>query len=272
MVDRSLLLEKLPAATAYEFTDLQRALLDTDVSVGNFISKFGTWVADDQLNELSGFEEFQHRDACFGVTHFIDTLVMKHGAGIQNLEHDYLYYKRMWPNKAWSTVGNLVPGVPLLMAVPFPGYARLHPAMDEILSESLDKGIDVHLDCAWLPASRGIRFDFAHPAIKSFAISLSKGLDLGWNRIAVRYSREHDPTDPITIANKFGMINQSCLGIGYQFMDQFPMNFLWNKYGSIYDEACVSLRLRPTNLIHVMLDLQTRKPLGTRDLLLSLSH
>lgn len=272
MVDRSLLLEKLPAATAPELAAFQKSLTHDRASIEQFLSKFDSWIAGDELNKLSGLETFEHRDSCFGVTHYIDSLVMQHGPSIQNFEHDYLYYKRMWPNKIWAKVGDLVPGKPLLIALPFPGYARVHPEMSGILEEAISKGIDVHLDCAWLPACRGVEFDFSHPAIKSVAISLSKGLDLGWNRIAVRYSREADPTDPITIANRFGMINESCLGIGCRYMDAFPMNFLWNKHGSIYDAACAGLRMRPTNLIHVMLDLQNRKPWGTRDLLLSLSH
>ena len=63
---------------------------------------------------------------------------------------------------------------------------------------------EIHIDGAWVTCCQDITFNFNHPAIKSFAISLSKGLALGWNRIGIRYSRTHQ-TDSIGLMNDFNM-------------------------------------------------------------------
>lgn len=265
------LTQKMPAVNDIEFVKFKSQLTLQNVNQDQFISQFDNWITNDKLNKLTGFDSFPVRYTCFGVTHFIDNLIMQYGENIQILEHDYYYYTRLWPNKSWVTTGNLIPNTPLLMAAPFPGFSILHPHMHVLLEEAKDKNVDVHLDCAWLPASKNIRLDFSHPAIKSFAISLSKGLALDWNRIAVRYSRTENETDAITIANKFNMINEACLSIGYQYMQKFNMNFLWNKHGANYAKICKEFKVIPTSVIHTVKDPKTGKPLGTRDLLLSLS-
>ncbi len=267
---RHLLTEKLSAAHAPEFDQLRSDLrVNGSATSDEFISTFMSWISNDRLNQLEGIEEFTNREVCFGVTHFIDDLIMQYGEySLQILEHDYMYYRRQWPHKEWSQLNHLVQRCPIIMALPFPGFGNIHPDMLAILDECLDKDIPIHLDCAWLPASRNIAFDFSHPAIKSFAISLSKGLGLDWNRIAVRFSRKKDNNNSITIANQFDMINSACLGIGIEYMNSFSFNFLWERYGEIYDQSCRSLKIRPTNVIHMAQEFGSGKPLGTRDLLL----
>jgi hypothetical protein len=261
----------MPAVNDAELTAFRNQLTFATVKQLQFIEQFDNWIHADKLNVLSGFDAFPIKDTCFGVTHFIDNLIMQYNEEVQILEHDYFYYTRLWPNKKWATVGNLKPNAPLLMALPFPGYGIVHPQMDKLLEEATNKNVDIHLDCAWLPACRNIKFDFSHPAIKSFAISLSKGLALDWNRIAVRYSRTKNETDAITIANKFSMINEICLSVGYEYMQKFNMNFLWEKHGSNYSQICKEFKVIPTCVIHSVKDPKTGKPKGTRDLLLSLS-
>jgi hypothetical protein len=265
------LLEKLPPINDNEFEKFRDKLTLRHVTITNFITEFCFWAAKDKINALTGFQTFPVTDVCFGVTHFIDNLIMQYGSNLQVLEHDYLYYKRLWPNKEWVTLGTLKSNYPLIIALPFPGYGIMHPQMIELLDEAAQKNVDVHIDCAWLPASRNINFNFDHPAIKSFAISLSKGLALGWNRIAVRFSRHVIDTDAISIANKFNMINEACLSIGYQYMQEFTYNFLWDKHSANYQKICKEFKVIPTSVIHTVKDPKTGKLLGTRDLLLSLS-
>lgn len=266
------LTNKMPAVNDPEFIAFRDQLTLSTITQLQFIEQFDSWIHADKLNTLTGFENFTVRNTCFGVTHFIDSLIMQYGESIQILEHDYYYYTRLWPNKVWATVGNLKPNIPLLIALPFPGVGIVHPEMNKLLEEATNKNVDIHLDCAWLPACRNIKFNFNHPAIKSFAVSLSKGLALDWNRIAVRYSRIENATDAITIANKFNMINEACLSIGYQYMQKFHINFLWDKHSSNYAKICKEFKVIPTSVIHTVKDPKTGKPLGTKDLLLSLSH
>lgn len=201
--------------------------------------------------QLSGIEQFAHQDIIMGCNHFIDNLIMKHGlAGLQIFEHDYRYYQRLWPNIQFAQLGALVPEKPVLIAAPVPGYLDLHPQWVEILAECEIKNIPVHLDASWLGAATDIDLDLSSSAIRSVCMSLSKGLGMGWNRIGLRWSREHDETDGISIYNRFNMIPESLVRNGIVAMGQVGPDYLWDTYGDRHKEICRALKLRPSKIIH----------------------
>lgn len=201
-------------------------------------------------NNIKGHETFSHTEFIIGVTQFIDNLIMKYGIkGVQILEHDYTYYQRLDPTIKFSQIGKLDQNKPLLISMPFAGHCDVHKQMDDILEECTAKNIDVHLDCAWLPCSENIQFDFNHPCIKSFASSLSKAYSLGWNRIGIRWTKKIDETDSITIYNRFNMYNKSLCKIGYHYAKKFPIDFLWNKYRNFYYNGCKQTYTFPTKII-----------------------
>jgi hypothetical protein len=136
--------------------------------------------------------------------------------------------------------------------------------MKELLDEAKNKNIPVHIDGAWVTCCRDITFDFSHPSIKSVAISLSKGLGLGWNRIAVRWTREEVP-DAITIMNDFKMNNKALVIIGLHFIRQLPPDYLWKTYGDTYYKICKDFNLTPTNAIY--LALRNNQPVGLSPLI-----
>lgn len=227
-----------------------------------------SWFGASSLNQISGLGAFPVIEACMGVNHFIDNLVQQHGIrGIQVLEHDYTYYWRLDPDLVPSQPGNLEPGRPLLISMPFAGYYDTHPRMQEILDECVQKNIPVHVDSAWLTAARDIVFDYDHPAIHSVAMSLSKGMDLWWNRIGIRWSRQPNPQDSITIFNQFKMIPASLMHIGLYHIHRVPPDHLWNLYNQRYNDICKTLYLRPTRFVHVAQSMDRTKLFGLKNLL-----
>ena len=86
-------------------------------------------------------------------------------------------------------------------------YGDVHPDMYEILDKCHQLKIPVHVDSAWISCIRDINFNFDHPAIQTFGISLSKG-GIGGNRIGVRFARKKAPEGAITIMNDFHMNQQ----------------------------------------------------------------
>lgn len=232
-----------------------------------FKAGFLEWLAADRLNRLSGYgvADGYALDACIGCTHYIDDLYLTVGRErLAILAGDYKYHQRLNPDLRFATLETLRPGQELLVALPFPQTGDVHPQMDALLARCLDLGIPVHIDGAWLSCSRDIHFDFAHPAITSFAISLSKGLGLGGNRIALRFTRRRQ-VGPITIMNDFHMNCQSLLHLGLVFMRELGANYLWNKYGEAYARVCRDFALTPTKAVHLALD--SEHPVGVRLLL-----
>ena len=230
----------------------------------DFKIEFVKWLDGHTLNNLSGYKEFEYKDICIGCTQYIDDLYQRCGTnGIQILENDYKYHWRLNPDIEYVTVDTLDPNRELIIAMPFPYGGDVHPQMNTILDRCLELNIPVHIDGAWISCCRDITFNFAHPAITTFCISLSKG-GLGGNRIALRFSRVR-PNGAITIMNDFNMNCQSLVWMGIQFMQEFgPENF-WKKYEDAYYKVCKDFNLTPTKAIH--LAILNGKPVGVRPLL-----
>jgi hypothetical protein len=233
-----------------------------------FIDTFHEYLSSSQLNRVRGLELFEQRCVIQGCNHFIDNLLQQHGVDrLQIFEHDYRYYSRLSPGQAWARVGDLRPGVPVLIAAPFPGALDLHWQWSDIVAECEQKSIPIHIDAAWLGAARDIDLDLTSPAIHSVAFSLSKGLGLAWNRIGVRYHRYHDPCDSVTIFNQHNMISEVTMRIGIAAMQEIPVDYLWNTFGEAHHVLCRELWLRPTKIIHAVMSLDRNTLYGIADAL-----
>ena len=145
-------------------------------------------------------------------------------------------------------------------------YGDVHPGMYDILDKCYDLGIPVHVDSAWISCIRDIEFDFNHPAIQTFGISLSKA-GIGGNRVGVRFARK-EPEGSITLINNFNMNQQPLMYIGICFMEKFGPEYFWSKYENKYFKVCEDFNLTPTKTVHLALD--NGKPVGVRSLLRAL--
>jgi hypothetical protein len=243
--------------------DVLSGKLDKDITDSvytNFKKEMTAWLLKSRLNTIKGLDTFNRVDIINGCTQFIDTVYMK--SRPQVIKGDYRYHHRLgnWDMQ----VGLLHNDAPLVIAMPFPSTGDVHDKMKEILDEAGDKGIDVHVDGAWYTCCRGIDFDVSHPAIKSVAISLSKGLGLGWNRIGLRWTKDTSP-DAITIMNDFNMNLRAPVMIGLHFIRNLTPDYLWNTHGDRYRQVCADFGLTPTKSIY--LALQNGQPVGVSPLI-----
>jgi hypothetical protein len=233
----------------------------------DFKQVFIQWLDDHTMNKLSGYKQFENLDICIGCTQFIDDLYQRCGTnGIQILENDYKYHWRLNPDIEYVTIDTLDPNRELIIAMPFPYYGDVHPDMDKLLNRCAELNIPVHIDAAWLSCCRDIEFNFDHSAVRTFAISLSKG-GLGGNRIALRFARSR-PNGAITIMNDFNMNCQSLVWMGIKFMQEVGPEYFWRKYEKEYYQVCKDFDLEPTKAIHL-----ARKygaPVGVRPVLRAL--
>tara|TARA_S200002703_G_C3786500_1_gene242519 strand:- start:871 stop:1719 length:849 start_codon:yes stop_codon:yes gene_type:complete len=224
-----------------------------------------------KINNLSGYEPFKHQEVVIGVTQHIDNLVMKHGLeNLQILEHDYKYHWRLNQHIKYAKLGNLKPNSHMILGMPFPGHCCKHNDMDQIISECNEKNISLHLDCAWINCAKDIEFNFDQECIKSFAMSFSKAYGLGWNRVGIRWSRQIDPTDSITIFNQHNMFNTSLIKIAYHYAKHFDIDYLWNKYEQAYKKICKDTLTMPTNTVWLGKDIRGNL-VGMADALQSVS-
>ncbi len=233
----------------------------TDQVYSDFKKECEDWIFSSSLNNLSGIDTFTRKDIIIGCTQFIDNLYMQ--GPVQVLRGDYRYHQRLGLAYV-KDVGSLIPDIPLIVAMPFPSIGAPHQDMEEILHECKIKNIAVHIDGAWISCCRNINFDFSHASIRSVGISLSKGLGLGWNRVGLRWTKDAK-ADSITIMNDFNMNCRVLAKIGLHFVQNFPTDYLWNKYGHLNQQVCNDFNLAPTNSIY--LALRNGEPVGIAPLI-----
>lgn len=244
--------------------DVLNGNIDKDISdlvYDRFKSETEQWILSSKLNSIRGLKSFERKDIIIGCTQFIDSAYMN--GPVQTIPGDYRYHQRLGLSYVREP-GNLMPGIPLLIAMPFPSIGTPHEKMEEILNECLEKNIPVHIDGAWVTCCRSVDFDLNHPSVVSVAISLSKGLGLGWNRIGLRWIKKFKQ-DSITIMNDFNMNNRALVMIGLHFIRTLPNDYLWNTHGDRYYKVCRDFNLTPTNSIH--LALRAGEPVGVSPLI-----
>lgn len=238
------------------------------MALDNFLQLAPKYFMSSKLNQLTGLDAFPVIEATMGCNHFIDNLIMQHGInGVQIFEHDYKYYYRLKPDLELAQPGHIKPNQPIIIAMPSPGWMDIHPMHQEILDEAYSKNCPVHIDAAWITAAKGIKFNFNHPSIHSVAMSLSKGMDLWWNRVGIRWSRKLDDTDSITIYNKKGMLSERVLQTGLLYLEHIPPDHVWLYYENKYNDICRALKLRPTKMVHVAQTIDRKQMLGLKKVL-----
>lgn len=216
-----------------------------------FRTQFQLAVENKTYNNIFNLEKSNRTDIVLGCTQYIDALYMRYGpTGIQVLEREYNYHGRLNPDIVYHTLQTLKPKKPLIISQPFYNGAS-HGQIQEILHRCVTLGIPVHIDGAWITASKNITVDFNHPAVHSFSVSMSKGYGLsGWNRIGLRWTKE-SVDDSITIMNDFVQIPAESVAVGLYFLKNVPPNYLWNTYEKQYNKICQDFNLTPTNSIHL---------------------
>lgn len=231
----------------------------------DFITKFQLDLTFKDLNFISNLNTANRIDICLGCTQYIDALYMRYGvSGIQVLEREYTYHGRLNPNIEYKTIDTLESNKPLIISQPFYNGST-HIDMQQLLDKCLELSIPVHIDGAWITACKNITIDFSHPAIHSFAASMSKGYGLsGWNRIGVRWTKENI-VDAITIMNDFQQIPAQNVAVGLFFLDTIPPNYLWKQHGLNYYKICGDFNLTPTDSIHLAMN--GEHPVGVEALL-----
>jgi hypothetical protein len=218
--------------------------------IDRFINTFTAHLQASQRNDLSGFESYKRVDICSGCTQYIDDLYMKNDQ-IQVLENEYSYHERLNPKLDYVNVDTLRPNVPLIVSLPFCRDGKVHPDMDSILEIALQRNIPVHVDGAWIPCAKDIKFDFSHPAVHSFAISMSKGYGTsGWNRIGLRWTREF-AIDSITLLTDFYQHTAYPIAIANYILEHITPDHLWDTHEENYYKVCKDFNLEPTQAIHV---------------------
>ena len=221
------------------------------VNKKHFLSQAEEWFKSTKLNDIKGWHKFPKKDIMLGCTHFIEATCLRYGWNIQHIPNEYAYYAIN--GKHPTEIDDLKENIPLIISLPTWQYTNIHPQWQDILKICEQRKIDIHIDGAWFQSARNIEFDFDHPNIQSFGMSMGKGIDIQWNRIGIRWSRKTVP-DGITIMNKFDQIHETAINCGSYLMKNIEKDYAWNNYSDQNFLLAKELKLSQTNSTHVLKD------------------
>ncbi len=222
-----------------------------------------------KYNTINGLTSYPNVDIIQGNQHYIDSLLIEYGVqGVQTFEHDYGYYRKVTPNIQYTKTGSLASDKPLIIAAPMPGYMNLHPQWEQILDECDQKNIDVHIDGAWWCCSHSLTIDLERECIKSFSVSLSKALDMGWNRVAIRW-RKQNVMDNAHLMYDAKMISHASVEIARYHLQELSVDYFIDTYLDKYNQCVRELKLRPGKVIHAASSLDRKTIYGLKNLLTS---
>lgn len=234
-----------------------------------FIERFEKSLLEHKYINVTGLELFGQKDVITGCQHFLDQMILTHGLdNLQVFKGGYPYYNKLKPNLEHVELENLVAGKPLILEFPFSRTGDKHPQYDEIIKKANELGIDVYLDCAWLPVGWDLDLDLSEKCIKGVAMSLSKSFGLHWSRIGVRWLK-HSTNDTIAIENKYRMVSYPNVMIGKYYLDRFEMDHLITKYKESYLELCRNHDLVPGKTIMNAYSKQKGHSVGVANLILN---
>ncbi len=221
------------------------------VSAKEFKLLANDWFQSSKLNNVSGWDKFPYIDIMLGCTHFIESTCLRYGWNIQHIPNEYSYYSLNGQRP--TEIENLKENTPLIISLPTWQYCNVHPDWDEILKIAEQRNIKIHIDGAWFQSARNIDFDFDHPAIQSFGMSIGKGIDLQYNRIGLRWSRQKS-IDSITIMNQYDQIHHTAITCGAYIMENVDKDYAWNHYAEANKKIADKNGLMQTNSCHVLRD------------------
>lgn len=235
------------------------------ISCNTFVIQAIPWFLSTQLNLFDGINHYPYVDIIMGCTHYLESLISKYGwNGFQILNDEYAYFKLM--GKHGVNFDQLQEGIPLIISLPNWKYGDLRPEWNDILKICEERAIDIHIDMAWITCARDINFSLDHPAIKSFAMSLSK-YAMQWNRVGIRWTKQRS-MDSITIFNHYyGDVNSGVASCGFHFINNVERDYAWNTYGDKYYKVCAANNLLATKCIQIARKDNEYLPYGVSNLL-----
>lgn len=141
----------------------------------------------------------------------------------------------------------------VILSMPFCGNGGKHSQQETILQKADALNVPVMIDGAYIGISEGMDFDFTHPCIKDFTVSLSKVFDVMNLRIGIRFSKDK-LDDGLSCGILAGDIfNKMSATLGINLMQEFEGTYILEKYKQKYLDYCKQFNLTPTNTLTLAL-------------------
>ena len=210
-----------------------------------FVNEFASWLGLD----LSKFDV----DYSAGATQSFDSFYLRHrDKHFCCFTGEYFYHLKTWisNNINWSFIQHedeLTNNSALVISYPFCDTGNFY-YLENILDKCDQLQIPVLLDMAYYPLTNTPGVEFTHNCIDTVAFSLSKTFPVANYRIGVRYTKKNI-YDGQKLHDDINYNNFASCYLGYKLIQEFPVNYIAQKYRNMQQEVCDTFQLEPSDSV-----------------------
>lgn len=206
-----------------------RALTQEPEIVDNFLFNYANWLSNSTLNDIRGFDKFPYKTYANGTTEVFDKWYIRHrNRRLRIFRGEYMYhyatYRNLEMEFQWLEVEPLQENDHVIISLPFADSGNIRFETENVLNSAALLNVPVLIDAAYLGLTKGLDFDFSHPAIDTIAVSLSKTFPVSHLRVGMRLMR-NDFDDGLDIYHKTGYQNRWGAALGNQLITNYGIDY-----------------------------------------------
>ena len=224
--------------------------------VNKFQEQFPAWIKAGTRYKLQNFDQFKYVGFSQGTQEsFLNWYMMHKDKRLRVFRGDYWWHMEIWTkaNFNWAYIDDdpeIKKTDACICSYPFALSGQEHENFKWLVQECNRVGADLLVDFIYLPNSNHVvDIDLSAECIKEITFSLSKTFPVQTAKIAVRMTRQK-PSDPMQMSNDENICNRLSGGLALDLINQYPIDFMVNKYLLKQDYWCKKLGLYPAGVVH----------------------
>jgi hypothetical protein len=224
--------------------------------VDKFQEAFPAWIASGTAYRLHNLDQFKYVGFSQGTQEsFLNWYMMHKDKRLRVFRGDYWWHMEIWQKAGfnWKYIDDdfdIQPGDACICSLPFALTGQEHERFKWLVEQCNRQGVDLLVDFIYLPNSVNVvDIDLSADCIKEITFSLSKTFPVQTAKIAVRMLKQK-PSDPMQMSNDENICNRLSAGLALSLIQQFPVDYMVNKYLDQQRHWCERLGLTPTGVVH----------------------
>jgi len=237
-----------------EIFELKR---DIDVQE-EFLEFYPKWIKSSELNNFDGLESFDYKYVSLGVTQGIDDFILycnQNNKRIRMYKGEYPYareiikYNILYINDSALTHNDAV-----IISLPFSATGDIHNEWSNLIDTCNRLEIPVFVDCAFFGTCLDISINLNSPCIDTVAFSPTKGLNCGYFRSGIIFTKRKGNDSTLKILNDWHHGIHLHTSIALELMKNFSSDTIPKIYRESQLHVCKEYGLIPSKTVHLGLN------------------
>jgi hypothetical protein len=221
----------------------------------DFLEFYLKWILSSDLNTFTGLDSFPYRYVSLGVTQSIDDFVLfcsQTNKNIKIFKGEYPYVREII-NKEISYLDDQFPykDDAVVISYPFSASGDEHPRWHELISHCNQNQIPVFVDCAFFGTCLDLSVSFDHPCINSVSFSPTKGLNCGFFRTGILFTKRKSKECSLDIQTSWHHGIHLHTAMALELMKEFGPDTIPLIYRDSQIKVCEYYNLLPSKTIHL---------------------